>query len=167
VSALDISPERMHRVLENTRRMGFMPEMLVEDAMRWNPKEPFDAILLDAPCSATGTIRRHPDLPYVRPALDLKPLLELQQAMLQRALGWLRPGGRLVYATCSLIPAEGERQIERALQSGGVKAGVVDAAALGLAPDWAISGHEIRLRPDYWSELGGMDGFYMGLIHKR
>jgi 16S rRNA (cytosine967-C5)-methyltransferase len=167
VTALDVSAERMHRVMENTRRMGFKPQMEVADAMTWQPDAPFDAILLDAPCSATGTIRRHPDLPYVRPSLDLKPLLKLQQALLMRAAGWLKPGGSLVYATCSLIPAEGERQIASVLESGALIEGSIDAAEFGLNPDWNVSAGAIRLRPDYWSELGGMDGFYMALLHKQ
>ncbi|MBR9863448.1 MAG: methyltransferase domain-containing protein [Rhodobacteraceae bacterium] len=167
VTALDLSPERMHRVMENTRRMGFRPRMEVANAMHWTPDAPFDAILLDAPCSATGTIRRHPDLPYVRPSLDLKPLLDLQQNMLQRAAGWLKPGGQMVYATCSLIPAEGERQITRALEQTGLVEAPVDAGALGLDPAWQVSTGAIRLRPDFWPERGGMDGFYMARLHKQ
>ncbi len=167
VTALDLSPERMHRVMENTRRMGFQPRMEVANAMHWEPDEAFDAILLDAPCSATGTIRRHPDLPYVRPSLDLKPLLSLQQAMLKRASAWLRPNGRMVYATCSLIQAEGERQITRLLEDGNMAEKAVAPADYGLDPSWAVSEGAIRLRPNYWSELGGMDGFYMALLHKQ
>ena len=167
VTALDLSPERMHRVMENTRRMGFQPRMEVANAMHWEPDDAFDAILLDAPCSATGTIRRHPDLPYVRPSLDLKPLLSLQQAMLKRASAWLRPNGRMVYATCSLIQAEGERQIARLLEDGDMAEKAVAPADYGLDPSWAVSEGAIRLRPNYWSELGGMDGFYMALLHKQ
>lgn len=167
VTALDLSPERMHRVMENTRRMGFRPVMEVANAMHWTPDGQFDAILLDAPCSATGTIRRHPDLPYVRPSLDLKPLLSLQQNILQRCAGWLKPGGQLVYATCSLIPAEGERQIARALENDTLVEAEVDAQALGLDPAWQDSSGSIRLRPDYWPELGGMDGFYMARLYKQ
>jgi 16S rRNA (cytosine967-C5)-methyltransferase len=167
VTSLDISPERMHRVMENTRRMGFKPRMEVEDALKWTPKAPFDAILLDAPCSATGTIRRHPDLPYVRPSLDLKPLLELQYALLERSIDWLKPGGQLVYATCSLIPAEGERQLARILERDDVVEGSVAPSAFGLEDAWQVSSGAIRLRPDYWPELGGMDGFYMALMHKQ
>lgn len=167
VTALDLSPERMHRVMENTRRMGFQPRMEVANAMHWEPDDTFDAILLDAPCSATGTIRRHPDLPYVRPSLDLKPLLSLQQAMLKRASAWLRPNGRMVYATCSLIQAEGERQIARFLDDSDMAEKSVAPADYGLDPSWAVSEGAIRLRPNYWSELGGMDGFYMALLHKQ
>ena len=167
VTALDLSPERMHRVMENTRRMGFKPRMEVANAMDWEPDAPFDAILLDAPCSATGTIRRHPDLPYVRPSLDLKPLLNLQQAMLKRASAWLKPRGKMVYATCSLIPAEGERQIARVLEDSDLVEAKVDAAALGLDHEWRVSDGAIRLRPDYWPDHGGMDGFYMALLHKQ
>ena len=167
VTALDLSPERMHRVMENTRRMGFQPRMEVVNAMHWEPDDAFDAILLDAPCSATGTIRRHPDLPYVRPSLDLKPLLSLQQAMLKRASAWLRPNGRMVYATCSLIQAEGERQIARLLEDSDMAEKAVTPADYGLDPSWAVSKGAIRLRPNYWSELGGMDGFYMALLHKQ
>ncbi|PLS21921.1 RsmB/NOP family class I SAM-dependent RNA methyltransferase [Neptunicoccus cionae] len=167
VTALDLSPERMHRVMENTRRMGFRPRMEVANAMHWKPDAPFDAILLDAPCSATGTIRRHPDLPYVRPSLDLKPLLDLQQNMLQRAAGWLKPGGQMVYATCSLIPAEGERQIARALEQTDLVEMPVDVTPLGLDPEWLVSTGAIRVRPDYWPERGSMDGFYMARLHKQ
>ena len=168
VNALDRSANRLKRLRENLERMRLLEHVEVEavDAQSWKPKEPASYILLDAPCSATGTLRRHPDLPYVRPSLDLKPLLDLQQAMLRRAVGWLKPGGRLVYATCSLIPAEGERQMARFLENGGAALGSLDAKALGLSPDWLISSGEVRLRPDYWAERGGMDGFYMGLIHK-
>jgi 16S rRNA (cytosine967-C5)-methyltransferase len=167
VTALDLSPERMHRVMENTRRMGFKPRMEVANAMHWEPDAPFDAILLDAPCSATGTIRRHPDLPYVRPSLDLKPLLSLQQAMLKRASGWLKPQGQMVYATCSLIPAEGERQITRFLEDSDMVEADVDVEALGLDPTWKASTGAIRLRPDYWADFGGMDGFYMALLQSQ
>ena len=167
VTALDLSPERMHRVMENTRRTGFRLHMEVADVMTWEPDGLFHAILLDAPCSATGTIRRHPDLPYVRPSLDLKPLLRLQQAMLKRASGWLKPKGQLVYSTCSLIPAEGERQILRFLECNDLSEDNIDVTALGLDSSWKTSKGALRLRPDYWPDLGGMDGFYMALLHKQ
>ncbi len=167
VEALDISEDRMERLRENLDRIGLGAWVTVADALTWQPEAPVDAILLDAPCSATGTIRRHPDLPHVRPEIDLKPLLRLQQSLLQRAMGWLKPGGHLVYSTCSLIPAEGERQIETLLAASPTTRLVdFDPQALGCDADWQDSPGTLRLRPDYWPERGGMDGFFMALLQK-
>lgn len=167
VEALDVSEDRMERLRENLDRVGLGAWVTVDDALTWEPESPFDAILLDAPCSATGTIRRHPDLPHVRPEIDLKPLLKLQQKMLQRALGWLKPGGHLVYSTCSLIPAEGERQIETLLQSSpNIRLAEFDPQTIGCDPEWQDTPGTLRLRPDYWPERGGMDGFFMALLQK-
>jgi 16S rRNA (cytosine967-C5)-methyltransferase len=167
VEALDISEDRMERLRENLDRVGLGAWVTVDDALTWQPEAPLDAILLDAPCSATGTIRRHPDLPHVRPEIDLKPLLRLQQSLLQRAMGWLKPGGHLVYSTCSLIPAEGERQIDTLLAaSPNTRLVDFDPQALGCDADWQNSPGTLRLRPDYWPERGGMDGFFMALLQK-
>lgn len=162
VTALDVSEVRMTRVAENLKRTKLTAELVVADALTWQPDAPFDAILLDAPCSATGTIRRHPDLPFVRPSLDLKPLLELQATLLRRAADWLTPGGTLVYAVCSLIPAEGERQVARAIEDADLEPGAVQA----LDPAWQAAPYGLRLRPDFWPDHGGMDGFYAGLLKK-
>jgi 16S rRNA (cytosine967-C5)-methyltransferase len=127
----------------------------------------YDAVLLDAPCSATGTIRRHPDLPHAKDGSDFGALIELQAAMIDHALGLLAPGGRLVFCTCSLLPDEGECQVEEALaRHPGLTA---DRAALerpGIAPDWITEEGGLRLRPDYWSDLGGMDGFYVACLRR-
>lgn len=163
VTALDISEQRMERVRENLGRTGLSATCVVADALDWTPDAPFDAILLDAPCSATGTIRRHPDLPHVRPSLDLKPVLDLQARLLDRAAEWLVPGGQLVYAVCSLIPAEGERQVARALAAGPLEAGPLPP---GMDPDWRTAECGVRLRPDFWPELGGMDGFFAALLQR-
>ena len=167
VEALDISEDRMERLRENLDRIGLGAWVTVADALKWQPEAPVDAILLDAPCSATGTIRRHPDLPHVRPEIDLKPLLQLQQSLLQRAIGWLKPGGHLVYSTCSLIPAEGERQIDTLLgASPNIRLVDFDPEALGCESAWQDKPGTLRLRPDYWPERGGMDGFFMALLQK-
>ncbi|MEM7212269.1 MAG: methyltransferase domain-containing protein, partial [Pseudomonadota bacterium] len=117
VTALDISDRRMERVSENLERTGMDAELVTADALEWQSEAPFDAILLDAPCSATGTIRRHPDLPHRGDRIDLDALHTLQQRLLVRAANWVRPGGTLVYCTCSLFKSEGEAQIDAFLSS--------------------------------------------------
>jgi 16S rRNA (cytosine967-C5)-methyltransferase len=165
VVAVDVSEARMARVRENLARCGLAAECLVVDALAWEPDEGFDAILLDAPCSATGTIRRHPDLPFVKGPEDLPGLVTLQAALIDKAMGLLKPGGRLVYCTCSLLPAEGEDQFAAAL-----------ARHLGLARDqkavagwpgaWDARGGGLRIRPDHWADQGGIDGFFIGALRK-
>jgi 16S rRNA (cytosine967-C5)-methyltransferase len=127
----------------------------------------YDAILLDAPCSATGTIRRHPDLPHAKDGSDFWQLFQLQAQMLDHALTLLKPGGRLVYATCSLLPDEGECQIEDVL--GRHQGLSVDTEALdlpGVVPEWKTPEGGLRLLPGYWRKQGGMDGFYVACLRK-
>ena len=163
VTALDISGPRMARVAENLARTGLTATCITADALAWQPDQPFDAILLDAPCSATGTIRRHPDLPFVKDGSEIAGLVALQTALLDRALGWLKPGGRLVFVTCSLLPDEGEAQLTAALARHPGLA--VERPTLpGLSPDWITPDGGLRLRPDYWSDKGGMDGFFMACL---
>ena len=165
VTSLDLSASRMERVAENLSRCKLSAQTVVADALTWQPDAPFDAVLLDAPCSATGTIRRHPDLPFVKDATGLKDIFALQSALLDRALSFLRPGGRLVFATCSLLPDEGERQITAALARHADLTIDRDALALpGISPDWISAEGGLRLRPDFWSDLGGMDGFYIAAL---
>ena len=147
VTALDISAPRMARVEQNLARTGLAAKLVVADALHWSPEGNFDAILLDAPCSATGTLRRHPDLPFIKDGSEVAELVALQAALLDRALGWLKPGGRLVYCTCSLLPAEGEDQLAAALERHpGVK--VMHPALPGLPPEWVTAQGGVRLRPD-------------------
>ncbi len=165
VTALDASEARMARLRENLARTGLRADVVVADALDWTAA-PFDAVLLDAPCSATGTIRRHPDLPHAKDGSEFAALFDLQAALLDRALALLKPGGRLVYCTCSLLPDEGEVQIEEVLaRHSGLE---VQGAALhgpGIEPGW-IDETGLRLRPDYWAERGGMDGFFVSVLRK-
>lgn len=164
VTALDISGPRMKRLTENLTRCRLSAQTVVADALNWSPEGTFDAILLDAPCSATGTLRRHPDLPWVKTGDDVAPLVALQEQLLDRALTWLAPGGRLIYCTCSLLPEEGETQIARALtRHPGLTAADLDPAPLGL-PEDARTAHGLRLRPDFWADTGGMDGFFIAQL---
>lgn len=159
VTALDMSEPRLKRVRENLARTGLSAEIIAADALNWQPEAKFGAILLDAPCSATGTIRRHPDLPFVRKPADVATLTALQSQMLDAALSMLAPGGRLVYCTCSLLPDEGEAQIAAALDRiPGLRALPLPDLPFGRAT--AEGGW--RTRPD--DLPGGVDGFYMALL---
>ena len=165
VTALDVSDARLGRLRENLARTGLGARVVVADALGWTPAGKFDAILLDAPCSASGTIRRHPDLPHLRGGGNPATLVALQATLLARAYQWLAPGGRLVYAVCSLLPSEGEEQVARFLAATpGARVVAPDAAALGIEPGWVDAAGGVRLRPDYWPERGGMDGFYAACI---
>ncbi len=166
VTAVDSSEARMGRVRENLTRTGLVAELIVADALEWQPEALFDAVLLDAPCSATGTIRRHPDLPVAKAKVDFSGLVALQAQLFDRALAMLRPGGRLVYCTCSLLPEEGEQQVASALERH--EGLVLDPGAFdlpGIDVAWRVE-QGLRLRPDYWPELGGMDGFFIGALRK-
>lgn len=163
--AVDNSAGRMERVAENLKRTKLEAELIVGDAL--DESGQWDAILLDAPCSATGTIRRHPDLPHAKDGSEFFDLFALQSQMLDHAVHLLKPGGRLVYCTCSLLPDEGESQIEDLLaRHSGLS---VDRTALdieGVDPAWQTEEGGLRLRPDYWADKGGMDGFYIACIRK-
>ena len=165
VTAVDSSGARLERVKDNLKRTALNAEIVESDIFDFAGR--FDAVLLDAPCSATGTIRRHPDLPFARDGAGISELIALQAKMLDHALSLVKPGGRLVYCTCSLLPDEGEVQVEEALERHqGVS---VDRDALGLPgvdPAWITEEGGLRLRPDYMAQDGGMDGFYMACLRK-
>jgi len=168
VTAIDISGGRMARLEQNLGRVGLRARLVVADALTWEPDAPFDAILIDAPCSASGTIRRHPDLPYVKSAGEIEVLTRLQMHVLDRARALVRPGGQIVYCTCSLLPDEGENQIKAALdRHDDLTVLPIAPGTLGGAPAWASPEGGLRLRPDFWPDLGGMDGFYMARLHRR
>lgn len=167
VTAVDVSASRMARVTENLARTGLEATLITADALEYEGG-PFDAILLDAPCTATGTIRRHPDLPHAKDGSDFPGLFELQEHLIDRALGMLKPGGRLVYCTCSLLIDEGEEQIRDAQARHPDL--VVDRSVLerpGINPEWIGAEGGLRLRPDFWAERGGMDGFYIACLRRN
>jgi len=165
VTAVDSSKQRMQRVRENLARVHLPAKVVVVDARRFEGT--FDAILLDAPCSATGTIRRHPDLPHAKDGSEFGDLIELQSEMIDHAWSLLNPGGRLIFCTCSLLPDEGEVQVDEALERHADMSVDRDALAVpGVDPAWTTQEGGLRLRPDYWPELGGMDGFYIACLRK-
>lgn len=161
VTALDISAQRMGRVSENLARTALRATCLTGDLFAHEGPR-YDAILLDAPCSATGTIRRHPDLPQARDGAEIGALIDMQAAMIDHALRLLNPGGRLVFCTCSLLPDEGECQVEAALaRHPGLRADMAARDLPGVETHWLSPEGGLRLRPDFWAGQGGMDGFYM------
>ncbi|MEM8653262.1 MAG: transcription antitermination factor NusB [Pseudomonadota bacterium] len=165
VTAVDISEGRMERVKQNLIRTHLTAATQVADAFEVTGQ--FDAILIDAPCSATGTIRRHPDLPFAKDGSEFSALIALQARMIDHAVTLLKPGGRLVFCTCSLLPDEGEVQVEEALERHPTLK--VDPAALdrpGIDPAWKTEEGGLRLRPDHWADQGGMDGFYVACLRK-
>ncbi len=165
VTALDISESRLERVRENLARTGLKATVIAGDALEHQGQ--YDAILLDAPCSATGTIRRHPDLPFAKDGSEFGGLIELQAQMLAHAWTLLKPGGRLVYCTCSLLPDEGEVQIEEALpQYPDMQVDREAVMVAGVEKDWITEEGGLRLRPDSWADRGGMDGFYIASLNK-
>lgn len=166
VVAVDRSEPRLKRLRANLERLELAAEVHVADGATFQ-SEPFDRILLDAPCSATGTLRRHPDVAWNKTLSDIATLSELQARLLDRAYALLRPGGKLVYATCSLEPEEGERQIAAFLAR--------TAGAHCLPPEMSDlpGGHEMltdqgffRALPAHLAEIDGCDGFFAALISK-
>ena len=156
VTALDISKRRLELLKSNLKRTGLAASTVRADALTWEPKHQFDAILLDAPCTATGTARRHPDVLHRIGARQIEEMAELQAALLDRAKGWLKPGGIFVYATCSLEREEGEDQTS-----------AVDLAPLPIGSQNLPAGLEptaegwLRTDPGMLGEVGGLDGFFI------
>ncbi len=166
VTALDISENRLQRLHENLTRCRLQAEVVVADALEYSAPA-FDAILLDAPCSATGTIRRHPDLPQARDGSDFPALFALQAALIDKALELLKPGGRLIYCTCSLLIDEGEEQLRDALiRHPDLRMDRESLNQPGIAPEWIGEEGGLRLRPDFMADAGGMDGFYIAAFVK-
>lgn len=162
VTALDRSPARMERLEANMRRLGHAVNRVVADALEYSPDRRFDAIVLDAPCSATGTWRRHPEVVHITTLEDIGELAAMQRALLARAWEWLKPGGRLLYCVCSLEPEEGEEQIAAFLRSRADAA--LQPAALSL-PGLRADGR-LRTTPALLAEKGGMDGFFAAVLRK-
>lgn len=166
VTAIDSSESRLARLRENLERTQLKADIRAADVMKWRPGEAVDAILLDAPCSATGIFRRHPDVLHrVRPRA-IAELAEGQQAMLARAANWLKPGGTLVYSVCSLEPEEGEKVIETFLATHPDYA--LDPISADEAPDAMRPNNGIlRILPGTFADQGGADGFFIARFRRN
>jgi 16S rRNA (cytosine967-C5)-methyltransferase len=166
VTALDQSQRRLERLEETLKRTGLSADIVCANLNEWAPTAPAEAILLDAPCSATGIFRRHPDVLHRIGNRQIAEMAEIQTTLLDRAIDWLKPGGRLVYATCSLEPAEGEAQIDALLaKRNDVRALAFDPAILpaGIAPS---APGRVRTLPGMLAEQGGLDGFFIALLER-
>lgn len=167
VIAVDRSARRLERLAANLARLDLSAEVIAADATAWKPEAPCDALLIDAPCSATGTLRRHPDAPHLKHAEDLAKLTGLQARLLAGAADLLRPGGKLIYCTCSLQPEEGRQQVDAFLASGApfVRRPVSSGEIPGL-PDALLTDGDLRSLPCHLGEKGGMDGFYAARLER-
>jgi 16S rRNA (cytosine967-C5)-methyltransferase len=174
VTAVDRSPGRMARLRDNLARLGLEAKTVVGDAADWqggDGGEGFDGILVDAPCGSTGTIRRHPDVAWLRQEADIGALMALQKRLLQKAVALLRPGGTLVYCTCSLEPEEGEQAIAALLAAeSSVRRAPIEAGEVaGLGEILTVDG-DLRTLPCHLPHqdprLGGLDGFYAARLVK-
>lgn len=175
VTAVDISAARLKRLTANMKRLKLKVKTvtadLVADEGGWQPDEPFDAILLDAPCSATGTIRRHPDIPALKRQKDIDALVEIQSKLLDRVAQWVKPGGLVVYCTCSLEPEEGAAQIEALLQRSDAfeRVSVNSTELSGLESCITPEGDLRTLPSDYLHEkpqFSGLDGFFAARLRR-
>lgn len=165
VLALDISEARLKVLKENLKRLNLPCDTALGDAATWYSEERFDAILLDAPCSSTGTIRRHPDIAYLKDEADLPSLMTLQERLLDNAVRLLKPGGMLVFSTCSLEPEEGEAQIASLLtRNEKVSVAPIDPEEVFGHSEWLTAAGTLRTLPPAFKMdvpgLDGMDGFF-------
>jgi 16S rRNA (cytosine967-C5)-methyltransferase len=168
VTAVDDSPERLERLRQNLARLNLAAEVVVADAAKWAPGRIFDAVVLDAPCSGTGTISRHPDILRLKGPADIRRMAEVQGALLRNAAALVRPGGTLVYATCSLEPEEGRTQIDALLQhEPALRRAPISAAEIGADLSWVVDG-DVRTLPFHLAEgdLSGLDGFYIARLRR-
>jgi 16S rRNA (cytosine967-C5)-methyltransferase len=171
VTAVDRSPARISRLRENLSRLSLNAEIVVHDALEWQAG-PFDAVLLDAPCSSTGTIRRHPDVPWLKSEADLSALTSLQQRLLDRAVELLKPGGRLIYCVCSLEPEEGEDQIAALLaRDSRVARQPIALQDVFNRAEFVTAAGDLRTLPlhlpDSAPRWGGLDGFYATRLTRK
>ena len=161
VTAVERSANRTRRLTENMSRLNLTPETVTADAAKWHHDEKADAILIDAPCSATGTIRRHPDIPHLKKPEDVLKLGETQYRLLEAALDMIKPGGHIVFCTCSLQPDEGPDVIARLCAAHpSVRRDPVRAEEVGNLSELISEDGDLRCLPSQLDTMGGLDGFF-------
>jgi 16S rRNA (cytosine967-C5)-methyltransferase len=171
VTAIEKDGSRIGRVRQNLTRLGMRAEVVNADATMWGATGSFDLVLVDAPCSATGTIRRHPDVPFLKRASDITAQARTQAKLIDAAARLLKPGGRMVYCTCSLEPEEGERQVADALaRLPDLEADPISASEIAGGEQWVTRKGHVRTMPFHFGDqpegMRGMDGFFIGRLRK-
>ena len=166
VIAVDRAAARLKRVNDNLARLGLAAQTVAADATQWRPPGRADAVLLDAPCSATGTIRRHPDIPWLKHPDDVATLAALQDRLLAAAIEMVAPGGMLVYCTCSLQPEEGPQRVAALIARGGVERLPIAAEEVGGLPELVTGEGDLRSLPCHLADQGGLDGFYAARLRR-
>jgi 16S rRNA (cytosine967-C5)-methyltransferase len=173
VTAVDRAPARLKRLQENLSRLSLQAELFCADVAAWTPEQKnFDAVLLDAPCTSTGTIRRHPDVPWLKRSADIVSLAALQRRLLDRAVALTKPGGTLVYCTCSLEPEEGAAIVADLLaRDDSVRRLPITAAEVFGEAEFVSADGDLRTLPCHFtdadSRFAGVDGFYAARLQKR
>ncbi len=168
VVAVDRSAPRLERLRANLTRLDLQATTVVADATAWRPEPAAEAVLLDAPCSAIGTIRRHPDVPWLKRPEDVAKLAALQTRLLQAAVAMVRPGGSILFCTCSLQPEEGPAQIAALLRDGApIERLPIRPAEVGGLDSLIDSNGDLRTLPCHLSEQGGIDGFFAARLRRR
>ena len=165
VTAVDASKNRLARLARNLERLGLEANIIQADILSFTPDEPFDAVLLDAPCSSTGTVRRHPDVPWTKSPADIEKLAALQARMLEAAARLVKPGGRVVFSNCSLDPAEGEELYRTFLAgAGNVEHDPIQPGEIAEADEFLTEQGALRTTPAGLqlgsSGISGLDGFF-------
>jgi 16S rRNA (cytosine967-C5)-methyltransferase len=171
VTAVDRAPARLRRLQENLTRLSLEAELVCADVAAWNPNQQFDAVLLDAPCTSTGTIRRHPDVPWLKRSADITSLAAAQRRLLDHAITLIKPGGTLVYCTCSLEPEEGADVVADLLaHEQSVRRVPISAAEVFGETDFINPDGDLRTLPCHFtdadSRFAGVDGFYAARLKK-
>jgi 16S rRNA (cytosine967-C5)-methyltransferase len=171
VTAVDRSPTRLTRLRENLARLHLAADLVTADVTEWNAG-PFDGVLLDAPCSSTGTIRRHPDIPWLKQDVDLATITSLQQRLIEQAVALLKPGGTLVYCVCSLEPEEGVDQVEALLaRDPRVQRVPIRPDEIAGTAEFITPAGDLRTFPFQWPSaeprMAGLDGFFAARLQRR
>ena len=168
VAAIEVSKRRSKTLSENLLRTGLIAHIRTEDICNSNTGELYDVVLVDAPCSSTGTIRRNCDLQFLEPLKRISGLVKQQKIILKKSMQFVKTGGRLLYCTCSLMPEEGEDIINQTLKDEvSWKQLQIKPEEFGIQSDWIDKFGGLRLQPSFWETLGGMDGFYIAMLVKE